>query len=70
MYRSPGEQILNGILIALWILCRPFVWIYGFARWFTLAVVKETGNRIVQIVAGIIAVGIVGYISTIFLPLL
>jgi|SRR3989338_1897379 len=65
--RGLGEWALNGIFITLWILSRPFVWAYHFLYWFALAVAKETGNRMVQIVGGAIAIAVIAYISQFFL---
>lgn len=61
-YQDIRDQVLSGVIMAFWVMARPFVWIYKLLRWFILAVTKETGNRIVKIVAGLIAVAIVGYV--------
>lgn len=68
-YNTTGEWILNGVFVVLWMLSRPFVWAYRVLYWFALAVTKETGNRIVQIVGGLIAVAIVGFIASFFINL-
>ena len=68
MYHSGniGEQILNGAFKAFVLIALPFIGFYHLLRWFIVGVTKETGNRLIKIVGGIIAVGIVGYISTFF----
>ncbi len=63
---SVGEQILNGVFKALWIIALPFIGLYRLLKWFVVGVTRETGNRMIKIVGGAIAVGIVGYISTFF----
>jgi len=65
-YSSPGDQVLNGILKAGWIISLPFIWAYQLIQWFVLAVVKETGNKVVKIVGGVIALAIIAYVVQLF----
>ena len=66
-HRSIGEQILRGIFIALWLLSRPFVWIYFLLHWLVLGIVRETGNRVIKIVGGLVAAAIIAYAAQLFL---
>lgn len=60
-YRNFDQLIINTLFWALWAVSRPFVWIYSFSKWFIVSVVKETGNKMVKIVGGGVAIGIIGY---------
>ncbi|HEV7702372.1 MAG TPA: hypothetical protein VGO63_02955 [Candidatus Paceibacterota bacterium] len=55
---SVGEQILNGVFIAFWILSRPFVWIWHFI----ISVLIETKSTAIKIISWVVATGIVGLI--------
>lgn len=65
-YQSIGEQILSGVFIALWLLSRPFVWTYSLLKWFIVSVFKETGNRLVKIVGGALAISIIAFVVQYF----
>lgn len=60
-YHDFEQLMMNAIFMVLWLISRPFVWVYSFFKWFIVSVAKETGNRIVKIVGGIVAVGIIGF---------
>jgi len=64
--RAPGKWILNGTFLTSWTLFGPLVWTYHFLYRFALAVAKEARNRVVQIVGGIIALAIIGYVANLF----
>lgn len=66
-YRTAGEQVLNGIFIALWLLSRPFRWVYSLFKWFIESVFEETGNRLVKIVGGMLAISIVTLVTQYFI---
>lgn len=66
-FRTIGEQILGGIFIALWLLSRPFVWTYSLLKWFIVSVFKETGNKLVKLTGGAIALAIFAYFTQHFL---
>ncbi len=65
-FRTIGEQVLGGVFMTLWLLARPFVWTYSLLKWFTVSVFKETGNRLVKIVGGALAILIVGLVTQYF----
>ena len=57
---------MNGFFIALWLISRPFIWTYTFARWFIVSVAKETSGNLVKIIGGLIAVGIISHFLQFF----
>jgi len=58
-----GGGTLSGTAIVLWLLSRPVMWSYHTLLWFGLSIVKETSNRIVQIIGGVIALALIGYFA-------
>ena len=65
-FHDLNQQIISGVFTFVWILLRPFVWVYLFLKWFIVSTTKEAGNRMVKIVGGMIAVGIVAYVIQFF----
>ncbi len=57
--RSIGEQVLTGIFIAGVIIVSPLVLLWKLLKWFTIAVTKEAGGKIVKIVGGAIGIATV-----------
>jgi hypothetical protein len=66
-FRTIGEQVLSGVFMTLWLLSLPFVWTYSLLKWFIVSVFKETGNRLVKIVGGALAILIVGLVTQYFI---
>jgi|JI8StandDraft_2_1071088.scaffolds.fasta_scaffold169673_2 hypothetical protein len=46
--KSIPEQLLNGFVWAMIIIFSPVVLTYKLLRWFSIACIKETGNRLVR----------------------
>ncbi len=65
-YRTIGEQILSGIFISLWLLSRPFIWIYRLIKWFIVSVFEETGRKMVKVTAILIVGAIVAFVASKF----
>lgn len=53
--RTIGGQVISGVFITIWLLARPFVWLYIFAK----AVFNDAGKRIVRFFGAIIAVAFI-----------
>lgn len=60
-YKTIGEQILTGVVLTLWLLSRPLVWVYSLLSWFIVSTTKETGRRLVKLTASTIALFIFGF---------
>lgn len=60
-YQTIGEQILSGVVLTLWLLSRPFAWVYSLAKWFTVSTFMETGHKLVKLTGGAISLGIFGF---------
>jgi len=61
-YRTIGEQVLNGVFIAGWIIVVPFWGVWKLVRWFIVATTKEVGNKVVRIVGGSIGIATVAFV--------
>lgn len=53
------EQILNGFVWAAIIIFSPIILSYKLLRLFTIACLKETGNKLVKIFGGTFAVTLI-----------
>lgn len=58
--------LLTSLAVLFWLFARPFVWTYKLFHWFVLAVAKEAGTKIVQIVGGAIAFLVIAYLVHLF----
>ena len=67
MDRSIGEQILKGVFIVVMIIVYPLILLWVLLKWFTVAVTKEAGGKIVKIVGGTIGIGVVATVVHMFL---
>lgn len=65
-YQSIGEQILNGVFKAVYILFLPFYGAYLLLKWFIVSVFKETGSKLVKIVGGALAISIIALVVQYF----
>jgi len=52
-YRSVGEQILNGIFVAFWLISRPFKWVGLGLYKLAVAVWKNFYARLVVFLGGL-----------------
>lgn len=52
-YRSVGEQILNGIFVAFWLISRPFKWVGVGLYNLAVAVWKNFYMRLVVFLGGL-----------------
>ena len=57
-----GEQVLNGVFTAFWLVFWPFMQVFRFLRWFLKEVTKEVGIRMVKYTAWMIFAIIIGFI--------
>jgi hypothetical protein len=46
--KSIPEQLLTGVVWAMIIIFSPVVLAYKLLRWFSIACIRETGNRLVR----------------------
>lgn len=58
---------MNGVFKAFYIIFLPFYGAYLLLKWFIVAVFKETGNRLVKIVGGALAISIIGLVAQYFI---
>lgn len=65
--RSVVEQVLSGVIMAIIVVVMPIVWIVNLTKWFVVATAKETGSRLVKITGATIVIGIIGYVSQLYL---
>lgn len=67
--RNIPEQLLNGLVWAVFIIFSPLVLLYKLFRWFTIACVKETGNRLVKFFGGAFALLLILYVTQVITQL-
>lgn len=62
-YHTIGELILNIVFRVFYIVILPFYGLYRLAKWFITAVFIETGNKLVKLTGGAIALSIFVYFT-------